>query len=197
MTPVAYLCGLDSVADAVNHKEVGAFVRELIAEEILPTLEGSAEELNTFAIDVLDRFKNPYIKHYLMSISLNSISKFRTRDLPTLLEYVNRRKAVPKRMTFSLSALIYFYKGNRNGEKIELQDDQEILQFFSNLWEKYNREEIAIKELARTALAEESLWGLDLTSIPQLEQTVTAYLEDMEQLGMQRALEELTGASIK
>ncbi|MFS0637652.1 tagaturonate reductase [Mesobacillus foraminis] len=197
MTPVAYLCGLDSVADAVNHKEVGAFVRELIAEEILPTLEGSAEELNTFAIDVLDRFKNPYIKHYLMSISLNSISKFRTRDLPTLLEYVNRRKAVPKRMTFSLSALIYFYKGNRNGEKIELQDDQENLQFFSNLWEKYNREEIAIKELARTTLAEESLWGLDLTSIPQLEQTVTAYLEDMEQLGMQRALKELTGASIK
>lgn len=197
MTPVAYLYGLETVADAVNHKEVGAFIRELIADEILPALDGPTEELNTFAIDVLERFKNPYIKHYLMSISLNSISKFKTRDLPTVLEYVNRKKALPKKMAFSLASLIYFYKGRRAGEKIELQDDMEVLDFLKNVWERYETEELTIKELVKAVLSEESLWDSDLSTIPLLEQTVACYLEDIEQLGIQKALKELSGASIK
>ncbi|HBN04178.1 MAG TPA: tagaturonate reductase, partial [Bacteroidales bacterium] len=98
---------------------IGKFVKSAIFDEIIPTLDLPEEELFNFAEDVLDRFRNPFIKHYLMSISLNSMSKFETRVLPSILEYKNRKNELPKKLVFSLASLIYFYKGDRNGEIIK------------------------------------------------------------------------------
>ncbi|WP_383150855.1 tagaturonate reductase, partial [Streptomyces sp. NPDC056697] len=87
LTPVSYLYGLNTVAESVEHEVIGQFVKELIYDEIIPTLDLSLEELQSFAHAVLERFQNPFIQHFLLSISLNSMSKFKTRDLPSLLEY--------------------------------------------------------------------------------------------------------------
>src|SRR5690606_23944393 len=113
LVPVAYLYGLDTVRESVEHEVVGKFIKEALFEEIIPTLDLPKEELDQFAADVIDRFRNPYIKHLLMSISLNSWSKFETRVLPSLLEYKNRKGSVPQKLSFSLAATIAFYKGKR------------------------------------------------------------------------------------
>ncbi|MGZ4160436.1 MAG: tagaturonate reductase, partial [Neobacillus sp.] len=120
MTHVSYLYGLNTVAEAIEHQIIGNFVKELIFEEIIPTLELPVDELNSFADAVLERFMNPFIQHFLLSISLNSMSKFKTRDLPSLLEYFNRKKELPGKLVFSLAALISFYKGKRGEEEIKL-----------------------------------------------------------------------------
>lgn len=197
MTPVAYLAGLETVEEAVKDSEFGLFIREMIAEEIVPTLEGDLEELTLYAGDVLNRFANPFIKHYLMSIALNSISKFKTRNLPALLEYVAKNESLPKRMVFSLSSLIYFYRGKRGEEPIQLEDQPEIVQFFQAIWQQYEDYLVESKELAEKVLSEQKLWEMDLASIPGLVDAVAANLLQMEQKGVRNALKELYGTSIR
>lgn len=197
MTPVAYLYGLNTVEEAVNHEEVGAFIKGLIYEEILPVLDYPKEELADFAQDVLDRFKNPFIKHYLMSISLNSFSKFKTRNLPTLLEYVNQKGRLPGRLVFSLSSLFYFYKGKRGEEPIELDDSPEVLQLMNSLWGKYDSGEIDLDDFAASILGGESLWGINLNTLPGLTEAVARNLKKINSDGIKNALIEASGAFIK
>ena len=134
MVPVAYLYGLETVGETVDHEIMGQYVRELIFEEIVPTLDLPHDELVQFGNDIIERFQNPYVKHYLMSIALNSMSKYKTRDLPSLTEYLKRKGELPRKLVFSLAALIEFYKGKRGNEDIKLADDEHILELYKNLW---------------------------------------------------------------
>ena len=136
MVPVGYLYGLRTVREAVEHQTVGEFINRLIHEEIIPTLDLPSSELQSFTADVLDRFRNPYIEHHLISIALNTTSKFKTRLLPSLLTYVERNDSLPKRITFALAATIRFYKGQTlEGDAIPLKDDPDRIAFFQQLWE--------------------------------------------------------------
>ncbi|MCH1625448.1 tagaturonate reductase [Fredinandcohnia quinoae] len=191
LTPVAYLSGIDTVEEAVNDQEIGTFITELIKEEIIPTLDGSPEELLAFANEVVDRFKNPFIKHYLLNISLNSISKFRTRNLPSLLDYVNQNVDLPKRTVFALSTLLYFYNGKRNEDEILLQDESEILQFFQTVWQKFDKGELELQELVQMVLAREQLWGMDLTMVVGLKETVVENLHSIIRAGVKETLADL------
>lgn len=191
MTPAAYLFGLETVEEAVLHDQVGLLVRELILEEILPTIAGTREELVAYSQEVLDRFMNPYIKHYLLSISLNSISKFKARNLPVLLDYVGLNGELPKRLVFAFSCLVYFYKGKRGNQEISLQDSPEILEFYKTIWGKFEQNGLAMKELVEAILLEKQFWGMDLTLIPNLVNSVTENLLNIEQKGVKVALREL------
>ncbi|MFF2449211.1 tagaturonate reductase [Neobacillus sp. NPDC058068] len=197
MTPVAYLSGIETVEESVNHSQVGEFIKEFIFEEVIPTLDDPRNELNEYAKEVLDRFKNPYIKHYLLSISLNSISKFKTRDLPTLVEFVRRYGTLPSRLVFSFSCLLYFYKGKRGLEDIELDDHPTVLSLFTTLWEKYDCQELEVSELVTVVLADKQLWGEDLTAIPGLAETMTNHLVRIEQEGVIALLREFTASASK
>jgi tagaturonate reductase len=102
----------------------------------------------------LDRFRNPFIRHELISISLNSISKFRVRVLPTILEYHSRTGQFPENLIRSFVDLIRFYKGNINGESIPLKDEPAVLEFFEKVWKKENKEEIIETVLANEIYGE-------------------------------------------
>ncbi|MFT8343253.1 MAG: tagaturonate reductase, partial [Clostridium beijerinckii] len=133
MVPVAYLYGLETVGEAVDHEVIGRYVHDVIYDEIIETLDLPHEELVEFADAIIERFQNPYVKHYLMSIALNSLSKYKTRDLPSLTEYLKRKGALPKKLVFSLASLIEFYKGKRGDKDIQLTDDEDILELFKKL----------------------------------------------------------------
>ena len=188
MTPVAYLSGLNTVREAVTTANMKEFIEHVIYNEILPTLKFSKTELNQFANDVLDRFRNPYIQHYLSSISLNSIAKFKARILPTLLDYFDQYQKLPTGIVFSLSSLLYFYRGKRENEDISLVDDDEILSFFKELWSNCDGSEVAIEILVSSALSEERIWGLNLTEVPNLKAMVTDYLIKILHSGIKQAI---------
>ena len=196
MTAVGYLYGLDTVEEAVNDPEVGQFIRGLISDEIIPTLEGPKEELTTYANEVLSRFANPYIKHYLMSISLNSISKFQARNLPALLDFVNKYNALPKRMVFAQSSLIYFYRGKRGQEDIALQDSPEVMEYFKTLCEQFDNSKSDFGELSKKVLSEQTLWGMDLAEVPNLSEGVSENLQSIHKNGIALALKELMDTAI-
>ncbi|MCO6490763.1 MAG: tagaturonate reductase [Phaeodactylibacter sp.] len=191
MVPVSYLYGIDTVRETVEHPVLGTFVRETIFEEIIPTLDLPKAELEQFAKDVLDRFRNPFIKHYLISIALNSVSKFKTRVLPSLLEYAGRKGTLPRRIVFSLAALIYFYKGERNGQSIPLQDDDWVIGFLKAQWDQNDGTAKGMEKLAEAVLQWEEAWGQDLSETPGLQALLAKYLFAIERDGMEKAVKAL------
>ncbi|NHM28331.1 tagaturonate reductase [Desulfofundulus sp. TPOSR] len=199
--PVAYLHGFDTVREAVEDELVGTYVRRGIFEEILPTLNMDAREINDFAQSVLERFQNPFIKHYWIDIALNSTSKFKTRVLPSIVEYTRIRGTAPPLLSFSLAALIAFYRG----EKIEdgmlvgrrdkgiyrLRDDRESLLFFQEQWADFDGVTGSIDRLVRNVLANRSLWSMDLNEIPGLHERVARSLENIVEQGMAASVKQL------
>jgi len=171
LVPVAYLHGLRTVRESVEDPVIGKFLNDTIQKEIIPTLDLPKEELEQFANDVMDRFKNPFVKHLLSSIALNSISKFKVRVLPSLLEYVNRTGELPQNLVRSLAALIVFYKGSYNGEATPVNDDEEIVNFFKSVWEHEDLNQIATEVLKNVPL-----WDMDLTTVKGLDLAVSENL---------------------
>lgn len=177
MVPVAYLLGLRTVRESIEHATVGDFVRRAIEEEIIPTLDLSKEELYQFSAAVVERFRNPFIRHELSSIALNSVSKFNVRVLPSILKYVEVKKQLPKRLVFSLAALIRFYRGDWRGEKLPVKDSPNITEAFATGWKVGTTKEVAEKLLGDT-----SLWTMDLTTVKGLPEEVCNYLDLLERI---------------
>ncbi|QCJ44701.1 tagaturonate reductase [Bacillus sp. S3] len=196
MTPVSYLYGLDTVAEAIDHEVAGEFVKGLIYDEIIPTLDLPPDELRSFADAVVERFRNPYMQHFLLSISLNSLSKFKTRNLPSLLAFYNRTQELPRKLVFSLAALISFYKGKRGEETIQLADDPDVLNLFSKQWSQYNGTSESVMAIVTSLLGYEKLWEQDLNEIPGLTAAVTRDLYEIETVGMKQAVEAILGKKI-
>jgi len=144
----------------------------------------------TYAEAVLERFCNPYIRHELLSISLNSVSKWKVRVLPSLLDYLDANQKLPSALTFSLAALIRFYRGTaisetefrgvRNNEPYPINDDRAILEFFERSWAKFSND---YRALAGAVLANHAFWGIDLTGICGLTDAVAAHLQAIDTLG--------------
>lgn len=168
LVPIAYLRGMRTVKESVDDSYVSEFLHKAIHEEIIPTLDLPEKELKQFASDVLERFQNPFIRHELISIALNSISKFKVRVLPTILEYEKRTGKLPERLLQSLAALIVFYKGIWNNASIPLKDAPDVLAFFKDAWQSNSLEAAAQKTLANVAF-----WDRDLTKINGLQDLVT------------------------
>ncbi len=190
MVPVAYLCGIDTVREAVEDEDVGRFIRELVNDEIKPTIDLPANEMDAFANSVFDRFMNPFIRHELMSIALNSTTKFVTRLLPTYKDHLERFGSAPKHILFAFAALTVFYRGRRGEEVIALKDDEKYLLFWNELWQLSDCEDIA-----RKALSASDIWGCDLCTDDNVRQ-VAGHIKAITENGMRTALKAFLGDEI-
>lgn len=193
----AYLAGVDTVGDMMKDELLGASLRGMVTEEILPGVKLPDAEKRAYADAVFQRFQNPFVRHELLSISINSVSKWKVRVLPSLKDFVAAKGALPKRMAFSLAALIAFYRGEwkgsaftgRRGDKdYPISDDKPILDFFHDAWRKYANDPAA---LARAALANAALWDEDLTAIPGLTEAVGKALAAITAKGVRVAMQAL------
>lgn len=168
MVLAARLYGLSTVKECLDDALVSAFLKKTLFEEIIPVL-GNSEEDIAFGRAVLERFANPFVRHRLLSIALNSVSKFKARVLPTISEYYEKHGVLPKCMTFSLAALLAFYRTE------EADDNEEIMAFMK---------EASPAEI----LKKEAYWGRDL-SFMQAE--VEHYLTVIEEQGIEKAFREV------
>ena len=176
-------------------------MEKTIHDEIIPTLTLPRQELEAFADAVIERFSNPFIKHALLSISLNSVSKFKARILPSLEQYVDAQGRVPAHLAFGLASLIAFYRGTeiraaaligrRNGKEYQIKDDLPILEAFAKFWQHFDGSAAGIAELVDAVLRQQELWGKDLHTIPGLAAAVTCDLGFILDKGMKAALEQI------
>src|SRR5688500_17163577 len=174
MVPVGYLRGLRTVREAVDDTFTGEFIRKAIHDEVLPTIDMPGEELKQFAHDVIERFQNPFIRHELKSIALNSISKFQVRVLPSILEYIRRKQRVPQHLSYAFASLIVFYRGEWHGEPLPVNDTPAVLDFFKSVWDTEDPASIV-----QRVLSNQELWKQDLLSIPGLAQSVESHLRQI------------------
>lgn len=188
----SFLAGNDFVGQSMDDKTVFDFMNKTIFDEVIPTLDLPKQDLVDFANAVIDRFRNPFIKHALLAISLNSVSKWRARCMPSFLKYIEINGKLPEHLTFSLASLIAFYNGteirenaligNRNGEEYMIRDDKSVLEFFAE------NSKLPAEELAKKVLSDTDFWGEDISGNGAAE-AVGKYLDDIRTNGMRKAME--------
>ena len=191
--PGAYLAGFDIVRDCMHDEVIKGFMNKMLYDEIIPTLPLDKKDLNDFAAAVSDRFNNPFVNHELMSISLNSTSKWRARNMPSFLEYVEEKKALPPCLTMSLAAYIAFYSSNvkelndkglvcsRGTNDYTISDDRWALEFY------FAHKDDTPEALVHAVLTNQEMWGQDLTKIAGLEAQVVADLKKIRTDGAKAA----------
>jgi tagaturonate reductase len=180
MVPFSILYGNKTVKQSVDDAFTGPFIQKAVFNEIIDTLEMDRDELNSFADDIFDRFRNPFIIHNLSSIALNTVSKFTVRVLPSLLGYVAVHNKVPTNLTFAFASLIRFYKGTFNGEVLPVQDSEEIVANFAKIWKSND-----YSEIANAVLSNEEYWGEDLTKVENLSDAVALALKEIDANGIE------------
>ncbi|MFA1015175.1 tagaturonate reductase [Dubosiella newyorkensis] len=190
----AFLAGQTIVRDCMYDPTISAYLNKAIYEEIIPTLSLSKEDCEEFAHAVSERFKNPFIDHELLSISLNSTAKWKARVMPSLLGYVEKFGKLPKALSTSLASYIAFYRGKELTEdglkainpvtkkEYTIKDDAAVLEFYANNANRSN------EELVSLVLSNEEFWGQDLSQIPDLEEEVLADLNLIDEKGAMEAM---------
>ena len=177
LVPLGLLLGIGSVREAMAHETLSAFITDLIFQEVIPSVtEAPRGELEDFARDVFDRFRNPHIHHRLLTIALNSSSKVKERILPSLLGYLEETGALPERLVIAFAAFIRLYRGEWRGEPIALNDDPEALAWFKQQW----TEAESTEELVQAVLSNVALWERDLMAAPGLATAVCENLRAIE-----------------
>lgn len=190
--PGAYLAGFDIVRDCMENDTVRGYMNKMLYDEVMPTLPLERSDLESFAAAVEDRFNNPFVDHALMSISLNSTSKWAARNMPSFLDYVNLKGELPKCLSLSFAAYIAFYSTNvqelndkglvcrrPKGNDYVCSDDRWVLEFY------YAHKDDETADLVRAVMTNERMWGMDLTTVPGFE---AATVENLTLIRKQGAL---------
>lgn len=192
----AYLAGQDIVRDCMADEVICGFMNKAIYDEIIPTLTLPKNELESFAHSVTERFKNPFIDHALLSISLNSTSKWKARVLPTVKDYFKNTGKLPKCLTVSFALYVAFYRNGKemtntglaairpNGDSYTISDDKAVLEFY------LTHKNDTSRQLAYAVCSNEHFWGEDLTNIDGFAETVADTLEKIEQNGTYEVMKE-------
>lgn len=193
--PAAILGGLTFVDEMMDDPVFGKMVRKAIYDEIFHTVELPDEEKKFFADSIVERFRNPFAHHRLLSISLNSISKWKVRVLPSLLDYVRIKGELPRVLAFSLAALLRFYRLELDGEgkasgsyreiRYPVSDSPDVLAFFAET------AKLPLKEAVGKALANTSFWDMDLNTVPGLVELVTEKVALIDNAGIREAVKSI------
>ena len=190
----AYLAGQDIVRDCMHNDTIRGFMNKMLYDEVIPCLPLDKADCENFAAAVTDRFNNPFVDHLLMSITLNSTSKWKARNMPSFLEYIEKFGKLPEALTMSLAAYIAFYSSNiqrreedglicvrPKGNEYKIQDDGWVLDFY------YDHKDADDKTLVHDVLSNEKMWDQDLTQIEGLEEKVLKDLELIRTEGAEAA----------
>ncbi len=184
-----FLAGKDIVRECMEDPTIFAFMKKVVLDEVVPVLPGGTDAPEVFAESVFERFANPFIAHRLLSISLNSVAKWKARCLCSFKDYVVRYKKLPTALTFSFAALIAFYMGHdKNGHApYEVQDSADVLAFFREL----NEKSASYAEYAAAVAGNADFWGEDLAVYDGFVSAVSVYLTDILENGAKAAMERI------
>ena len=184
ITTLSLLHGNNTVLETMDKEFTANFLNIAVLKEIVPNLEGDTSEMVGFANAVFERFKNPFVDHYLSSIVLNSISKFKARVLPSLLKYNQVNGKQPLYLCFAFACLIRFYKGNWEGKSLPIQDNPTQTALFVSAWNAKN-----IRITVEDILKEKQLWDQDLSLETGLVNLIEIALTAIELEGIEKGFQ--------
>lgn len=190
----AYLAGFDIVRDCMHDETILGYMNKMLLQEVVPILPLDQDDCKKFAAAVEDRFNNPFVNHELMSISLNSTSKWRARNMPSFLEYIEKNGKLPTCLTMSFAAYIAFYSNNiqelndkglvckrAKGNEYTISDDRYVLEFYNA------HKDDDIPTLVHAVMTNEQMWGQDLTKVAGFEEATVKNLTLIREQGAMAA----------
>ncbi len=190
----AYLAGFDIVRDCMHDETILGYMNKMLLQEVVPILPLDQDDCKKFAAAVEDRFNNPFVNHELMSISLNSTSKWRARNMPSFLEYIKKNGKLPTCLTMSFAAYIAFYSNNiqelndkglvckrAKGNEYTISDDRYVLEFYNA------HKDDDIPTLVHAVMTNEQMWGQDLTKVAGFEEATVKNLTLIREQGAMAA----------
>jgi tagaturonate reductase len=183
MVPIGLQIGCETVMDAFNNADLEAFVNTMVAEEVIPMIEEDQEELKAFAAGIWESFYNPYIRHMLKTISLNSLSKWETRNFPTVLDNWKKAGKVAEKELFTFAALLTLYSG-----KVDFTPDDtaEHVEFIQKVW---NSEDV--DATVKAIVENKNIWTVDFTEVAPFVEKVAGYVKVILSEGMAAALKKM------
>lgn len=200
--PAAFLLGNHIVLDNMNHPLTSKFIERIIFEEIVPSLDVERASATAFAHEVLERWRNPFLQHQLIDITLHSTSKMRARNVPTILRYYQKLKKTPSLIAFGFAAYLLFMRGvekkdgkffGRRGEEPYPINDEQAGYFF-DLWSRVNvSDSTSIESFVKTVCSNEGLWGTSLAALDGFVKAVSADLYALLQHGIEALLRKTLG----
>lgn len=182
MVPIALQMQCETVMDAFNTPEVEQFINRMVKDEVLIGIDESLETVQPFAEKILERFYNPHLKHYLKDISLNSLSKWETRNFPTVVDYYNKQGTHAKFTIFSFAALLVLYSGKSEVTFIP-NDTQKFVHFIQSTFEEKN-----VRNWVCNIINNKSIWKEALGDIPSFIDEVVIGVESILNQGMKNSL---------
>ncbi|GMK37505.1 altronate oxidoreductase [Paenibacillus sp. CCS19] len=182
MAPLGILHGVGHVRELIEHPILGQRVRAMVREEIIPAIPYSPDEMSVYADTVFERFANPFIRHRLEDIAMNSLSKFKVRLLPTLNHYAELGMTIPFGLATGLAGLLRYYRisqangqyegRNLQGERYVVRDNVELLQQIAAIWANAEQQDQDLNTTVKQLLALEALWEQDLSNWPGLADAI-------------------------
>ncbi len=192
MVAVGLLSGIQTVGQFINDRVLLTFLQWLMREEIIPSIAGIEKfQLEAYANDVLDRFRNPFVEHKLSSIALNSISKFKVRILPSIWGYYHHAGHLPAGLVLSFAAMIRFYEGNWQDQKLPVNDGEIVMEILKSHWVNKRSGHLDWLNFSEVILSDIDLWGSDLTELQGLTQSLAVALQQIDEDRLMDQLESI------
>lgn len=191
----AFLSGIDTVCEAMNDPDISGFISSLMQDELVRAIPYpvNSEQALQFSNRVLDRFRNPFIKHQWLSISINYTLKLKMRVIPVLICHYKNYKSVPESIAFGFAAYLRFMKtdkmdgayfGISNGNHYRIED--EWAEYYSGLWLNHHSDEVVIRSLSNY-----DIWNADLSELPGFVSSVKKHLLNIEEMGVKEAIKQI------
>ncbi|HWV32719.1 MAG TPA: tagaturonate reductase [Dyadobacter sp.] len=181
---LAYLHGLDTVREAMENAETAQFIADVMLKELAPAIPYAVDsaQAQEFGNQVLDRFRNPFIRHQLIDITVQYTAKMKMRNIPTLLNHYQKSDDVPVLFAKGFAAFLRFMKpvmhkdnayfGERDGQQYPIRCDAAA--YFDEKW----KNAASPVDLAQQVLSDVSLWDTDLTLLPGFADAVKGYMTE-------------------
>ncbi|WP_207497230.1 tagaturonate reductase [Aridibaculum aurantiacum] len=192
---LCFMAGIETVKEAMEHPVMERYIRQLMLEEIAPAIPYyvAKDEIDAFAAQVLDRFRNPYLHHTWISICLHYSQKMKRRNVPVLMQHYQQTSAVPELMALGFAAHILFmngkedmgrYYGTANGKRYLIQDDNAPL--YAAKWALND-----VQQVVNAVLTDNELWGMNLAELPGFEEAVVNWLQALQAPDIIEAIQKL------
>src|SRR5690606_12599000 len=142
------------------------------------------QDVDDFAASVLDRFSNPCLDHRWENIALNFSSKMNMRAVPLLDKWYSKNVAPPIYFALGFAAYLTIMNSKKsedhylytlNGREMVLQDE-----FAPLLYAYWQDPTTAVHNI----LKDTTLWSVDLTKYPGLEESICEYAEAYRTAGV-------------
>lgn len=191
---LSFLAGCDTVKQAMDDEIISGYIANVMQNEIVPSIpyDVDLKIAHEFGTKVLDRFRNPHIKHQWIGITVQYSSKMKLRCIPILKQHYNNSQTSPELFALGFAAYIFFMKpvkeingkfyGEVKGEQYLIQDD--CAEIFMKRWQKLQPAHVVSE-----VLNDRGFWGESLNVFPGFMDAVTEKLNLLMNSGVKDAVE--------